>query len=326
MVDEDILKKTGADLFRELLRVYSVAELEDYFKAGIWKEDLIKADLNLVYAHRQEAGAPDPPDLEDVPMPQVPKVATPTLVLGMGARPVIPGGLIRPGGIVVPGAPIRPVAGIRVVPPAGTAPGAANGATATSGPAAELKLISLFIAKWKLDPTKAKMLLARMTPAKRRFVITNFKNAAGVADATFALEQYIAQCEKTNAWGAAVAAAGATPATPGVVAPRPPTPKPFSVPPAGFAAAGVKRPMAPTPVVDPSKRPRITPPGQVMPATAKPGFPQMRPMTPGVRPAGAVRPPAFQQQTPRAAIRPVAPAAKAQEKPGNLIRSLLQKL
>uniref|UniRef100_A0A7S1QIM3 Uncharacterized protein n=1 Tax=Alexandrium catenella TaxID=2925 RepID=A0A7S1QIM3_ALECA len=302
MADEEILKKKGPELFKELLRVYSTGELEDYFKAGIWKEELMKADLQLIWAHRREAGAPDPPDLEDVKMPEIPKFAT----MGgmMGVRPFAPGGvvpgIVRPGGLITVRPPIiAPKAGLIV-------PGAvANGAT--TGPAAELKLIALFIAKWKLDPTKTKMLLARMNPAKRRYVITNFKNATNAADSTGALEQYIAQCEKTNAWGAAVAAAGfATPAPAGAVTPRPVVPKPFAVLP---VAAGVKRPIAPiAPVVDPSKRPRMQ---GVTPPTAKPM---------------GVRPPGIQPVAPRAAIRPVTPGAKAQEKPGNLIRSLLQKL
>mmetsp|Transcript_27266 Transcript_27266/g.56579 ORF Transcript_27266/g.56579 Transcript_27266/m.56579 type:complete len:318 (+) Transcript_27266:48-1001(+) len=317
MVDEEILQKHGVELFRELLRVYSVADLEDYFKVGVWKEELIKADLQLVWAHRREAGAPDPPDLEEVPMPNVPKVAAPLMMLG--ARPVIPGmmaaGVVRPGGNIPLAAALRPHAAAqglaKVVPP--TAAGAAG---ATSGPAAELKLIALFINKWKLDPTRAKMLLAKMTPAKRRFVITNFKNASNAADATGALDQYIAQCEKTNAWGAAVASA-----TGASAAPRPVAPK-MAVP-----TMAAKRPIATiTPFMDPSKRPRIMPPGQVAAPTAKPAFAHVRPMTP-TRPSTLmqVRPPG-QQVMPRAAIRPVAPAAKAQEKPGNLIRSLLQKL
>mmetsp|Transcript_78455 Transcript_78455/g.230066 ORF Transcript_78455/g.230066 Transcript_78455/m.230066 type:complete len:306 (+) Transcript_78455:101-1018(+) len=305
MADEEIINKKGAELFRELLRVYSVADLEDYFKAGIWKEELMKADLQLVWAHRREAGAPDPPDLEDVPMPEVPKFAA---FPGFGgARPLVPGGLlaaaVRPTAAVVrPALAVGPAKAGVIVPPTTAA---ANGAT--SGPAAELKLIALFIAKWKLDPTRTKMLLAKMTPAKRRYIITNFKNATNPAGATAALEQYIAQCEKTNAWGAAVAAAQTAG---GVIAPRPATPKPGT--PVSVPATVVKRPIATiTPVIDPSKRPRITPPGQtVAPPSAKPM---------------AVRPPG-QQMGPRAAIRPAAPAAKAQEKPGNLIRSLLQKL
>mmetsp|Transcript_53322 Transcript_53322/g.107048 ORF Transcript_53322/g.107048 Transcript_53322/m.107048 type:complete len:319 (-) Transcript_53322:100-1056(-) len=318
MVDEDILKKSGADLFRELVRVYSTADFEDYFKAGIWKEDLVKADLQLIWAHRREAGAPDPPDIDDVPMPKVPKAAP-----MMGMRPVVPGsmvaGAIRPSGAITPlNAAIRP---------GGVVPGAAVANGATSGPAAELKLIALFIAKWKLDPTKAKMLLAKMTPAKRRYVITNFKNTTNAADPTAALEQYIAQCEKTNVWGAAVAAA----ATPGLITPRAAVPKPvvapkpFAVPTATAAAAlAGKRPITPV-IMDPSKRPRITPPMQSFtPPAAKIGAP-VRPVTP--RPFGsAVRPPMMQPVAPRPGIRPVAPAGKGQEKPGNLIRSLLQKL
>mmetsp|Transcript_854 Transcript_854/g.2378 ORF Transcript_854/g.2378 Transcript_854/m.2378 type:complete len:323 (+) Transcript_854:116-1084(+) len=322
MVDEEILKKSGVELFRELLRVYSVADLEDYFKVGVWKEELIKADLQLVWAHRREAGAPDPPDLDEVPMPNVPKVAAPLM---LGARPLIPGmgiaaGAVRPASNIPLAAALRPHAAplglAKVVPPTATGLAASG---ATSGPAAELKLIALFINKWKLDPTRAKMLLAKMTPAKRRYVITNFKNAANAADATGALDQYIAQCEKTNAWGAAVAAAAT--ATGASAAPRPVAPK-MAVP-----TMAAKRPIATiTPFMDPSKRPRIMPPGQLAAPTAKPAFAHVRPMTP-TRPSTPmqVRPPA-QQVTPRAAIRPVAPAAKAQEKPGNLIRSLLQKL
>uniref|UniRef100_A0A7S1WUE7 Uncharacterized protein n=1 Tax=Alexandrium catenella TaxID=2925 RepID=A0A7S1WUE7_ALECA len=102
--------------------------------------------------------------------------------------------------------------------------------------------------------------------------------------------------------------------------------------------AGMNRPIVPATVIDPSKRPRITPPMQTVRGVTPPvrtftapGAKAMqvrpmtprtvlqRPMTPGVRPPG-------QQGTPRPAIRPVTPAAKAQEKPGNLIRSLLQKL
>merc|ERR1719433_1074409 len=84
--EEDFLEKTGAELFRELLRVYEVAELDDYFKAGKWRDETMKCDLLLLHAHRKEAGAPDPIPLEEVVMPELPK----TGLFTSGARPSVP--------------------------------------------------------------------------------------------------------------------------------------------------------------------------------------------------------------------------------------------
>lgn len=67
---EDVLKKNGKELFRELLRIYSTAVVDDYFKDGIWKDDLMRDDYVLLDAHRKEACAISPPDLEDVVVPE----------------------------------------------------------------------------------------------------------------------------------------------------------------------------------------------------------------------------------------------------------------
>mmetsp|Transcript_79584 Transcript_79584/g.225063 ORF Transcript_79584/g.225063 Transcript_79584/m.225063 type:complete len:304 (+) Transcript_79584:83-994(+) len=302
MADEEVLKKKGVELFKELLRVYPVADVEDYYKAGVWREELMKTDLQLIEAHRKEAGAPDPIPLEEVPEPTLPAVAAGGIVLpGLGGvRPLTPGfaagaagaGLVRP---------LMPAAG-------------AAAATATAGSqVAEIRLIALFVAKWKLDPTRTKAMLLKLTPARRRHVIQTFKTTDGATDPTSALEQYIAQCEKTNAWGAATAAPGATmPTVATIPAIRAVSPRPV-FPGATVASVGVKRPMAQVAFpMDQSKRPRLG----------------LAAAAPAAR-IGAARPVMPVQQMRPQFPRPVAPAnvpkAKAGEKPGELIRNLLQR-
>eukprot|EP00429_Kryptoperidinium_foliaceum_P038119 CAMPEP_0176176496 /NCGR_PEP_ID=MMETSP0120_2-20121206/90405_1 /TAXON_ID=160619 /ORGANISM="Kryptoperidinium foliaceum, Strain CCMP 1326" /LENGTH=274 /DNA_ID=CAMNT_0017514543 /DNA_START=1 /DNA_END=821 /DNA_ORIENTATION=- len=214
-IDEEVLSKTGPDLFRELLRVYSVAEVEDYFKNGQWRDDMMKVDLELVTAHRREAGAPEAPALEDVQL-----VKQPMSALAGAARPVLSSGV---------GA-----AGARPRPPTVSQAGTSVSSTSsTAGPVAELRLIGLFVAKWKLDPGRSKLLLSRLMPTRRRYVIQHFKATPGV-DPTAALEQFIAKCQATNSWNATAGGSAAAP------------------------ASGVKRPLpTATSASDPSKRPRL---------------------------------------------------------------------
>lgn len=75
-IDEKILGKNGPELFKELLRIYSVADIEDYYKDGQWREELIKADLQLISMHRLEAGAPEPPP-GDITLPPLPAKPAP---------------------------------------------------------------------------------------------------------------------------------------------------------------------------------------------------------------------------------------------------------
>jgi len=279
------------ELFRELLTVYPGAQLEDYYKAGLW-QDILKIDLDLIKAHRREGGAPEPIPIEEVVMPEIPKAAA------MPAKPAMPapvgnlamrapmGGVV---GLAKPAQPLQriapgnmPKAGVSTaakplmtpVAKAGTISGAAAagaaavaaGATA-GGPSAELRQIALFIQRWKLEAAKAKLLLARLTPIKRRWVMSNFKGAG-------TLEQYIQQCERTQPWekagspavGGAVggaAAGGVGLARPAAAKPtaggplRPAAPKIGGTVPT-TAAAGLKRPLgAATGLgVDP-KRPKL---------------------------------------------------------------------
>lgn len=235
------MAKNGPELFKELLRIYPVAEVEDYWKNGAWKDELMRTDLQLIESHRKEAGAPEPPALEDVVMPPMPKATT--------------FGLAAPG--------VKPFGAVAVP---------ATGTPITAGTAiAELRLIALFVAKWKLEPTKAKAVLAKMLPHRRRYVIQNFKAEGEGDDATTALEQYIEECEKTNAWGNAPPAPVAVRPT-GLLAPRPIAPRPVAFG-TSLLNVGVKRPLsAILPVsagFDPNKRlrPAISSPfGAIRPA------------------------------------------------------------
>eukprot|EP00449_Zooxanthella_nutricula_P031629 CAMPEP_0198491076 /NCGR_PEP_ID=MMETSP1462-20131121/2554_1 /TAXON_ID=1333877 /ORGANISM="Brandtodinium nutriculum, Strain RCC3387" /LENGTH=75 /DNA_ID=CAMNT_0044219663 /DNA_START=120 /DNA_END=343 /DNA_ORIENTATION=+ len=71
-IAEEIKGKTGPELFRELLRQLPLVNAEDYCKNGVWQNELMKLDIQILAAHRLEAGAPDPPPLSEVRMPELP--------------------------------------------------------------------------------------------------------------------------------------------------------------------------------------------------------------------------------------------------------------
>lgn len=268
VADQDVMNKTGVELFKEVLRWYPVADIEDYFKNGVWKDEIMRTDIELVRLHRKEAGSPDPIPLEAVVMPEMPTPAPVTL-----AKPAVAGGTVIPKlGVSLTGG--------------------------ASIPVAELRLIALFVAKFKLDLMRTKAALANMTAERRRHVMQNFQTTANGAAATTALEQYIAQCEKTNSWGGGTAAAAAPAVIPG-----------------GAGAAGVKRPLAALaaarPTLDASKRPRLGP------VTVAPTVPSaklgvvraVRPLTPvTIRPGAGLRPPVTIPPNGGGSVRPLRPA------------------
>lgn len=237
----DLVKdKSGPELFKELYRQLPLSEFQDYYKNGIWQNDLMRLDIEVIDAHRKEAGAPDVPPLEELEFPELPPpVQVPAV------QP-----LVRPAG--VPGTPAEamarlvaqqqaaglpaPVAGAVVVPPATGAqpvtvppvtvpvpgavpapkamvvpvPAAAGAAPAVVVPPLvppvvpprplEHKDIALFVSTWKLDPNKAKACLEKLLPARRRFVMQNFKGATNGASPAEKLEEYVAECGKSGAW------------------------------------------------------------------------------------------------------------------------------
>mmetsp|Transcript_120811 Transcript_120811/g.235257 ORF Transcript_120811/g.235257 Transcript_120811/m.235257 type:complete len:363 (+) Transcript_120811:51-1139(+) len=258
---EDVLAKAGVDLFKELWRIYPVAEVADYYKAGAWRDDVMRVDLQLITAHRKEAGAQEAIPLDEVPEPEIP--ATPAGILGL--RPAALAGL-RPAG---PAAPM-------------------------SGPVAELRLMILFVAKWKLDAARTKELLHNLTPARRHWVIQNFKAEATGEEATKALEEFVAESEKTDAWKGATA------------------PTATALPASAPTAAGVKRPLLLAGgAADPSKRPRLLAPAAV-PATSLPAA-KAAPATTALarmvaaRSANGLRPASLRPLVP-ASARPLVPA------------------
>jgi hypothetical protein len=229
-MSEEALAKSGPELFREVLRLYETAEFEDYYKGGVWKDDLMRTDLVLLDAHRKEGGAPDPPELEDVKLPtlrvmgQLPSVGDYSAPVGLQPLTVT---LSQPTGPTT----------------ASLIQGAvASGAvTSSAGPVAELRLIALFVAKWKLEPTKTKMTLAKLTPQRRRYVMQFFKASAQGEAASAELESFIADCETSGEWDKGAPGGGAIGS------------------PASKLLGGIKRPLSlvqPVGAADAAKRPR----------------------------------------------------------------------
>lgn len=62
----------GAELFMELFRHYPLAKVGDYYACGKWRLEQLEVDMVLIVAHRREAGAPDPPTLDELELPELP--------------------------------------------------------------------------------------------------------------------------------------------------------------------------------------------------------------------------------------------------------------
>lgn len=236
-----VLKKSGKELFRELLRIYSEAVVDDYFQAGQWLDDRIRTDYVLLEVHRKEAGAISPPALEDVVVPE-PKAAgwwNPWSAFSFGSN-----------GVVAPRA-----------------------AAVTSGATAEVMFVGSFLTKWKLDPPQAKAALENLSQQRRHYVLQRFGGGTAGADVNAELLKYIAACEMSGAWDkpmiqlprpspCAASQPSAAPAAK-VATPRPASDASSDLAPELATpifstleghAAGVKRPADPEP--DPSKKAR----------------------------------------------------------------------
>eukprot|EP00927_Polykrikos_kofoidii_P020817 TRINITY_DN19928_c0_g1_i1.p1 TRINITY_DN19928_c0_g1~~TRINITY_DN19928_c0_g1_i1.p1 ORF type:complete len:311 (+),score=63.80 TRINITY_DN19928_c0_g1_i1:137-1069(+) len=219
-------KQDGREMFRELLRNFPTVRVEDYFKGGRWQTDTMALDIELILAHRRESGAPEPPPIEEIEMPEFPSGD------GWGSRtppPAPAAPAAPPRSSSTPAAPSRPP--LTPTPPKRAPSQAEYTAQGDLGGKAqmELRLIADFVRKWKLDPTRTKLLLARLTPTRRRTVISTFEAPAtnGVSP-TAALERFISQSDQ-----------GAAPSSGG--APRPSAPK---APPKQVTSAGAKRPLS----------------------------------------------------------------------------------
>jgi len=269
IVKEAIKEKSGVDLFRELLRRCSTVVLEDYYKNGVWLEDLLRLDIEILHAHRVEAGAPEMPPAESLKVPDIP-VAPPRLPMMMAMRPMmgmtqvqgqenslaitnrlpsnpgtfpaaksmalpgvqpklpsllsgngIPGGAAGTAGAGSPvagGAATAPTliaplaiaaasdpalskqAGIAAPKVQGLLPPQVGGAAAQ---AADQQQVGIFISRWQLEPSRAQALLGVLPPARRAYVIRTFMPLPVNGMVPIAkLEDYIAQCERSNVWPA----------------------------------------------------------------------------------------------------------------------------
>lgn len=243
----DVVKsKVGIELFRELVRLNSNSVLEDYYKNGIWLESIMRLDIEILDCHRAEAGAPDPPPLSEVVVPELPKASLAALqqqqmlrasmVNGLGGmRPpsMVPlgatmmgaatplGQLTKAGAMAVQATGLSKAAGVAMSkagatsPAMGVATAAAGISTGAAGIATDLRQIAVFVATWRLEPTRTKLLLARLSPSRRNYVMNKFVDVPANGGVSVAkLEEYIVDCERTDAW----ADAGAEPASDGPVA------------------------------------------------------------------------------------------------------------
>lgn len=160
--------KTGSELFRELMRLYSEAVVEDYFKMGQWQNRSMRTDYVLIEAHRREAGAPAPPPLSSIPEPKVPQQKLLTLP-GLVARAALGQNGLTP--------PLVQLAN--------------STAQQANGPAAELRNCAIFISRNKLDPSRAKVMLMNLSVEGRKQVMEGFKTEKIGMEATDELEKYI---------------------------------------------------------------------------------------------------------------------------------------
>ncbi|CAE8630738.1 unnamed protein product [Polarella glacialis] len=211
-IKDAIQNKGGPDLFRELLRQYPLAELEDYYKNGVWQLEMLKLDIEILDAHRAEAGAPYVIPLDEVKMPAtMPATSQPmnqAQVMANMMRALGSSGAVLNGTAAVPLSAAQIAVSAQAL--AARLPGAALAAAApvavgaTGVPAPlDMRTIALWVSKWKLEPVKTKALLEKLTPPRRRFIMQNFKFVAENGSLPVVkLEEYIRECEKTSSWDA----------------------------------------------------------------------------------------------------------------------------
>lgn len=332
--EEQVEEEPGEEVFRRLYRLFPLASPHDYFKNYQWQVDMMQIDIDLIEAHRREAGAEEPPPLEEVELPADMPQARRPMGLGAAVRAVALNGsqaevsaggtvrAVRPGtaGPAV-SAYARPAAGaatrpasvaVRPLGTAGKAPLTARAPGANTSQ--ELEQIATFIQTWELEAPKAKLCLARLTPTRRRWVLDNF-------DGMQTLEDYIKDCQESNAWGDAVpAAAVKRPLSSGPADPnkrlRPGGPSAYSGP-AGVSSV-YSAPRAT------SYRPAAA--GMRPAAPARPLGYAARPAAAGMRPARPLQSQAGTVYARPGAARPASPAARASgPRPGAMIGNLLRR-
>jgi len=218
-----MLSKTDGELFKELMRLYPLAEVEDYYKMGQWQHDLMRMDIQVFYAHREEAGAPELPPLEEIELPPL---------------PVVPAAMLQ----------MQQMQQMMMAQAQAQAGQAGLAMAQAALPAAELQLIVNFVIKHKLDLVKTKTTLSALSAVTRKTVMTGFEpSGEDIAEKVKQLEAFISEKKKEEP--------ATTPA--GLTSPAAALTSPAAA--AALAAANAaKRPLMPTAAaMDPNKRPHM---------------------------------------------------------------------
>lgn len=187
-------------LFRDFLRHFPRARVEDYYKDGRWLREQLEVDLALVAHHRREAGAPDPTPLEEIPAPELPRYQGPP-----GGGPRRPPPPPPRGGEGSPRGPIggkdrgkgrseADVGARRAKPKPPSAPPSSSAVEAQRGVVGpNVRAINDFAAKWKLDSLRLKILLGRLPAARRQEILDTFRPSERDRDPRDAFEHYMAE-------------------------------------------------------------------------------------------------------------------------------------
>jgi len=179
-------REQGIDLFRQLKRVFPRADHQEYYENGAWDMECLEIDLELVTLHREEAGAPEPPPLEEVPAPVLPEARPPQRPPPQ--RPPLPR---RPERNGVSGKPLTPA------PPAAPPWGGQRTQHGTQ----------MFIDRWKLEPTRSRQMLQGLRPEAAQWIIRNFKPSATTKDShTGQLRTFISKSRENTPWNGSAGA------------------------------------------------------------------------------------------------------------------------
>lgn len=179
--DENSL--SNGDLFRELKRLLPLAQHESYYADGAWKRKHLLFDIEIIKAHRKEAGAPEPLPVKDIPelvqMKLPPSSSRPPL--GSTSRTHQSGAMRPPPD----GRPNMGNASSRFTPKPPAAP-----------PPRKIEEIKEFVNRWRMDPMRAMEILSRLRPDVRRSVMERFRPSGENVGPTLQLEQYIKDREQ----------------------------------------------------------------------------------------------------------------------------------
>mmetsp|Transcript_120510 Transcript_120510/g.225250 ORF Transcript_120510/g.225250 Transcript_120510/m.225250 type:complete len:382 (+) Transcript_120510:182-1327(+) len=155
----------GARLFKELKRRFKRANYEDYYRIGVWNQQLLELDIEILDQHRRDrinmdiAAPPEMPLVEEIP------------------------------DSVLPPPPARRTEG-----PSRVGVSSAGRTPLRPPPRAEdqARILQDFCARWRLDAMRVKLMFANFRPEHREFVMNNFRpSSSDKKQATNQLREYL---------------------------------------------------------------------------------------------------------------------------------------